>query len=76
MKKLRELRTSKGYTYEEFGKMLGISKPFYWEIENRKKRLSYKMAVKIALLLDTTPDELFYELFDKETADIKPLISD
>ncbi len=72
MEKLRELRTARGYTYDKFGKMLGISKTFYWQIENRKKRLSYEMAVKIALLLDTKPDELFYDIFNVD--DIEPLV--
>lgn len=42
---------------------LGISKPFYSQIENNKRSLSYKMAVKIADILKTKPDRLFYDDF-------------
>jgi putative transcriptional regulator len=42
---------------------LGISKTFYWQIENKKRTLTYKMAVKIASVFNEKPDSLFYEEF-------------
>ena len=42
---------------------LGISKPFYWQIENGKRNLSYKMAVKIASIFKMKPDDIFYKDF-------------
>ena len=39
--KLRELRKSKKYTTEEMGKRLGISKAFYCQIENNKRRRGF-----------------------------------
>lgn len=42
-------------------KILKISKTFYWQIENRKRRLSYDMAIKIASIFKMTPDKLFYD---------------
>ena len=44
---------------------LKISKSFYWQIENDKRRLTYDMAVKIANIFKTTPDEIFYKDFKK-----------
>lgn len=60
--KLTELRKEKGIKkMEDMANRLGISKPFYCQIETRKRRLSYEMACRIARVLDTTPDEIFYE---------------
>ena len=42
-------------------KYLGISKPFYCQVENRQRRLSYKCAFLISEILETKPDEIFYD---------------
>jgi putative transcriptional regulator len=44
-------------------KMLGISKPYYWQIENKKRRLYYSLAKKIASIFKLKPDDIFYEEF-------------
>lgn len=59
--KLKELRIEKGYTSKMIADMLGISKPFYSQIENGRRRLSYDMAVKISSIFNKKPDQLFYE---------------
>lgn len=69
MKKLKELRKAKKLTHQMMANSLNISKPFYWQIENNKRRLSYDMAVKIANILNTKPDEIFYQEF-KNKSDI------
>ena len=46
--KLKQTRQKKGYTTKYMAEQLGISKPFYLQIENDRRSLSYKMAVKIA----------------------------
>lgn len=69
MKKLKELRRAKKLTHQMMANSLNISKPFYWQIENNKRRLSYDMAVKIADILNTKPDEIFYQEF-KNKSDI------
>lgn len=69
MKKLKELRKTKKLTHQMMANSLNISKPFYWQIENNKRRLSYDMAVKIADILNTKPDEIFYQEF-KNKSDI------
>lgn len=40
---------------------LGISKPFYCQIENQSRRLSYDMAVRISAVFHKKPDQLFFE---------------
>ncbi len=58
-KKLQELRISKGYTHQQMADSLNISKCFYWQIENKERNLTYKMAFKIAKVLNTKPDKIF-----------------
>lgn len=60
-KKLQELRTKKGYTYQQMADKLNISKCFYWQIENRDRNLTCKMAFKIAKILNTKPDKIFLD---------------
>ena len=63
MEKLKELRTINNYSYEDMAKMLGLSKPYYWQIENKKRRLYYSLAKKIASIFKLKPDDIFYEEF-------------
>lgn len=66
MEKLKQLRLKKKISYKEMADRLGISKPYYWQLENDQRRLSYDMAIKISYILKTTPDDLFYdEVFEK-----------
>jgi len=61
MKKLKLMRLKYQLSYQEMATLLGISKPFYWQLENDKRRLNYDMAVKIAYIFKTTPDLLFLD---------------
>lgn len=63
MKKLKKIRKENKFTHKFMSEMLNISKIYYWEIENGKKRLSYNLAIKIAEIFHMTPDELFYDDF-------------
>ena len=63
MRKLREYRIKNNFSYEFMAYLLNISKTFYWQIENDKKRLSYDLAIKISDVFHLTPDELFYDDF-------------
>ena len=65
MIKLKELRKENGYTLQQMGDMLNISKIYYWQIENNKRRLYYEMAVKIADIFNKKPDCIFYEEIKK-----------
>lgn len=59
--KLKEVRIKKGYTAKEMAEKLNISRAFYSQLENDKRTLSYKMAVSISKILDTKPDNIFYD---------------
>ena len=61
MKKLKELRTSVGLTVNDISKLVGISPTYYWQIENKHRRLYYELAIKIAKVFNKKPDEIFFE---------------
>jgi len=61
MEVLKKYRLKNKLSYQTMGNLLGISKTFYWQIENNKRRLSYERALEIAKIFNVTPDELFYE---------------
>jgi len=63
--KLKELRMKVGFSDSDMAKMLGISKTFYWQIENGKRGLKYIMAIRIAEIFGLKPDDLFYEDLNK-----------
>ena len=58
--KLRKIRKEKKLTYESMSKQLGISRCYYWQLENKQRRLYYEMAIKIATIFKKKPDDLFY----------------
>ena len=63
MKKLKKLRISKNIKIKEMAELLNISEPFYSQIENKKRTLTYKLAKQIATILNVKPDDLFYDEF-------------
>lgn len=65
MNKLKETRIKHKLTHQTMADTLKISKAFYWQIENNKRRLSYDMAVRIATIFKMTPDQIFYEEYKK-----------
>lgn len=60
MEKLKEIRKEHNYTIYDMAKKLKITPSFYSQIENKKKRLFYDMAVKISDIFNMKPDEIFY----------------
>ncbi|MEG0026124.1 MAG: helix-turn-helix transcriptional regulator [Bacilli bacterium] len=60
-KKLKALRYKNKLTTKQMGDKLGISKPFYCQLENCTRRLSYDMAIKISAVFHVKPDHLFYQ---------------
>ncbi len=58
-RKLKELRKKKGFTSQDMAERLGISKPFYSQIENQMRKLSYDMAIRIANVFGKKPDQIF-----------------
>ena len=61
LQKLKSMRQQKRYSCQYIADHAGISKEYYWMIENGKRRLSYELAVKIAKVFETSPDEIFLE---------------
>lgn len=59
-KKLKQLRIKNKYTTKMMAEKLEISKPFYSQIENQNRRLSYQMAIKISKIFGLKPDDIFY----------------
>ena len=65
MEELKKLRKKQKLTYQDVANKLSISKCFYWQLENSKRTLSYKMAIKIANIFNMKPDDIFYEYYKK-----------
>lgn len=60
-KKLKELRMKNNMSLVDVASSIGISKTFYFQIENGQRRLLYENAVKIAKVFNVKPDYLFYD---------------
>ncbi len=61
LKKLKGLRSSNGYSYNDMAQKLKISKAYYWQIENGYRNLYYSLAKKISNVFNLKPDEVFYQ---------------
>ena len=59
--KLKSIRYKNNMTTKQVADAVGISKAFYCQLENRKRRLSYETALKIASVFGVKPDDLFYD---------------
>lgn len=59
--KLYQERTKKCLSYKDIADKVGISSSYYWQLENKQRRLFYDLAVKIASVFQLKPDDLFYE---------------
>ncbi len=57
--KLKTVRNESGLTCQQVADKVGITKEYYWMIENGKRRLSYEMSVKIATVFSLKPDDIF-----------------
>jgi len=62
-KTLKQLRKEHNFSSKDMAIKLGISKAFYSQIENRNRRLSYEMAIKISKIFNSKPDKIFYKDF-------------
>ncbi|MBD9085482.1 XRE family transcriptional regulator [bacterium] len=49
----------KGLTIYDMSKKIGISASHYYLIENKKRNLTYEMAIKIANIFQKKPDDIF-----------------
>lgn len=62
MSNLKRIRKGKKLTIYKMAKLLEITPSFYSQIENKKRRLFYDTAYKIAEILDMKPDEVFLSI--------------
>jgi putative transcriptional regulator len=58
-KRIRDLRKAKGMSAKEVSERMGISRPFYTQLEGGTRRLSVRYLEGIAKALSTTPSELY-----------------
>jgi len=58
---LKDLRSKENYSTKEMAVKLKISKTYYWQLENKRRTLSYQMAIKIADIFNLKPDDIFFE---------------
>lgn len=61
MSKLKTIRIERNYSCQTMARLLKISKTYYWQIENGKRKLTYDLALKIAKIFLVTPDSIFYD---------------
>lgn len=61
LEKLKEFRAKEKLTCQQVADKAGISKEYYWFIENGKRGLTYEMAAKIAKVFNKKPDDIFFE---------------
>ena len=59
--RIRALRMHKGITTEELSKRMGISRPFYSQLEHGRRRMSVDYLEKIAGILGVSVAELYRE---------------
>jgi putative transcriptional regulator len=57
--KLFETRKQQKMTLQQVADRIGVSKPYYWQIENGERGLSYGLAIKISSVFDSKPDDIF-----------------
>jgi transcriptional regulator with XRE-family HTH domain len=60
-KRIRDLRKSKGMSAKEVSEKMGISRPFYTQLEGGTRRLSVQYLEGIASALSTTVSDLYSE---------------
>ncbi len=65
MKSLKEYRLEKKYSCQHMADLLNISKSYYWQLEQNKRKLSYELAFKIAQIFEVKPDIIFYDYYKK-----------
>ena len=59
MNNLKRIRKEKDYTIYDMAKKLNITPSYYSQLENKKRRLFYDMAYKIANIFNMKPDSIF-----------------
>ncbi|SDC41975.1 helix-turn-helix transcriptional regulator [Shouchella lonarensis] len=63
---LKRIRLQHKMTLKDVAQAIGVSTPFYWQIENRKRGLSYEVAYKISTVFSLYPDDIFLQTVKQE----------
>lgn len=58
--KLKQIRKQNNITIYEMADKLSITASYYSQLENKKRKLYYDQAFKIASVFDLKPDDLFF----------------
>ena len=66
MEKLKKIRTKNNYTYKHMQELLNVSKTYYWQLENEKRRLTYEQAINISKVFNLKPDDILYDAFSQK----------
>ena len=74
--RIRTLRLRKGITTEELSKRMGISRPFYSQLEHGRRRMSVDYLEMIARILGVSVAELYREEKPSTTAGERPVPSE
>ena len=69
-KRIRDLRKKKGMSAKDVSEKMGISRPFYTQLEGGTRRLSVQYLEGIARALGTTVADLYSEDGKPETPDM------
>ncbi len=63
LRRLKILRNYRRLSVIDVAEKVGISPSYYCQLENGKRNLYYKMAVRIANVFNVKPDDIFYKDF-------------
>ena len=72
--RIRALRLQKGITTEELSKRMGISRPFYSQLEHGRRRMSVDYLEMIARILGVSVAELYSEDRGALEAEARPSV--
>ena len=59
--KLKQIRQANSLTIYDMANILKITPSFYSQLENKKRKLYYDTAFKIAAIFNLKPDDIFYD---------------
>ena len=74
-KRVRELRTAKNWSQEEFANVSGFHRTYIGQIERGEKNISFENLIKLASVLGVTASELLSVLDSGDLHTSKPALS-
>ena len=74
-KRVRELRTAKNWSQEEFANVSGFHRTYIGQIERGEKNISFENLIKLASVLGVTASELLSVVDSGDLQTAKPALS-